>query len=77
MDALIAARAEMEIITAELKIRKALMSQVPPDAQYQITIGQRDFNDFKRSIRYNGVFAIDEASSSSELILRSGWNLRR
>jgi hypothetical protein len=50
MDAPIAARAEMETITAELKIRKALMSQVPPDAQYQITVGQRDFNDFKRSI---------------------------
>jgi hypothetical protein len=39
MDALIAARAEMETISAELKIRKALTSQNPPTAHYQLAVG--------------------------------------
>jgi hypothetical protein len=76
MDALIAARAEMETITAELKIRKALTSQIPPAAQYQLTAGRR-LIDRENSIIPDGPFEIVEiALSNSNLILRIGWNLR-
>jgi hypothetical protein len=54
MDALVAARAKMETITAELKIRKALTSQVPPAAQYQLTVGQRVLIDREVSILADG-----------------------
>jgi hypothetical protein len=54
MDALIAARAKMETITAELKIRKALTSQVPPAAQYQLPVGQRVLIDREVSILADG-----------------------
>jgi hypothetical protein len=53
MDALIAARAEMETITAEIKIRKVLTSQVPPAAQYQLIVGQRVLIDRENAIHYS------------------------
>jgi hypothetical protein len=56
--ALIAARAEMETITAELKIRKALTSKIPPAAQYQLAVGQHVLIDRENVIVADGPFEI-------------------
>jgi hypothetical protein len=53
----------METITAELEIRKAFTSQVPPAAQYQLTFGQRVLIDRENSIIADGPFEIVENES--------------
>jgi hypothetical protein len=55
----------METITAELKIRKALTSQVPPAAQYQLVVGQRVLIDRENSNIADGPFEIVESRRSN------------